>query len=572
MDLMYLVEIMNPKTHLVSVRVSGERAKYDKLCFFLPSWSPGSYLMREYARNIRAIKVLAQNGEFLSFVQKTKSVWEIDFKGSELKEDCTSFSIEYEVYCHELTVRTSHIDESHAFMHGPSYLIGIQGQEIKPKIEFRFTPLWSKIHTGLKDISFHRAKFLYTAENYDELIDAPVEIGCHESDGFMAVGKEHHLVWYGEVYPHQQQLKSDIKKIVETVASHFSDVPYESYTFITHLKKGLYGGLEHLNSTALQFDGRKFDHRADYVFWLALVAHEYFHTWNVKRIRPVELGPFDYLHESYTELHWLTEGLTSFMDELFVLRSGLCTLKEYLELQTKNLQKYFSIPGKKFHSLEQSSFNAWVKLYRPDENSHNSSISYYLKGGLVFSTLHFELKQQGKDIRDLLTLLWQRYKNNPALGVSRDEVLDMIEDLAGKNVRDQFELRISTTEDIDFETYYKNIGLEFKWDHCVDLVYLGVDFSYQGDRAMLAKVHLDGPAYKAGLNAGDEILAINKVRACKADCEKLHKIVKPDRPYSFLISRLGTILTLEVMFGKPPRKLSKIEVVDEAKALAHLKI
>lgn len=569
MQVSYLVEIMDPKTHLVKVRVEAQKPKESKLEFFLPSWSPGSYLMREYARNIRTVKVLTQNGEYLGFKQKTKSLWEIDFEGSDLNTACTKFTIEYEIYCHELTVRTSHVDESHAFLHGPSYLIGIQDKEIEPIIEFKFTPLWSKIHTGLKDISTERSRFIYSAKNYDELIDTPTEIGCHESDGFMHDGKEHHLVWYGESYPHKQKLKSDIKTIVETVASHFEDVPYENYTFITHLKRNLYGGLEHLNSTALQFDGRKLDNRPDYVFWLALVAHEYFHTWNVKRIRPIELGPFDYLNENYTELHWLTEGLTSFMDELFVLRSGLCTLEEYLTLQAKNLQRFFSIPGKKFHSLEQSSFNAWVKLYRPDENSNNSSVSYYLKGGLVFSTLHFELKKQGKDIKDLLTLLWARYKKDPAVGVNKQEVLGMIEDLAGKEVRDQFEVRISTTEDIDFETYYQDIGLEFKWEEKEES-YLGVDLKSQGDRSIIAKVHLDGPAYKSGLNAGDEILAINGMRILKDDMGELSKITKPDRNYNFLVNRLGTLVDIEVLIGKAPRKLVKIEIIDEAKALNNL--
>lgn len=566
MNVHYLVEITNPEQHIVKVRLSAKNEDFEQLTVFLPSWSPGSYLMREYARNIRTFKALSDSGEYLQFEQIEKGKWSLDFKNSDLKSPCKEFSIEYEIFCHELTVRTSHVDESHAFLHGPSYLMGIEHKNIKPEIEFKFPALWSKLHTGLKDISDKREVFRYSAESYDELLDCPVEIGCHESDGFMVDGKEHHLIWYGEAYPHQNDLKADIKKIVETVSSHFSSIPYESYLFMTHFKRNLYGGLEHCNSTALHFDGRKLSSRKDYINWLALVAHEYFHTWNVKRIRPIELGPFDYTNENYTKMHWLTEGLTSFMDELFVLRSGLCTLEEYLEMQQRNLDRYFSIPGKKFHSLEQSSFNAWIKLYRPDENSHNSSISYYLKGGLVFSTLHFEFKKIGKDINDLLTALWERYLANPQKGVVTEEVLDMIEKIGNREIRELFELRISTTEDIDFESYYDEIGLEFVWEQ-KEVADLGVDFTFEGDRVFLAKVYLDGPAFKAGLNAGDEILSINKQRFLKSDAEQMSKMLMLDHNYNFTVARLGTLIQLEVLVEKPRRELKMIQVKDNEKAL-----
>ena len=561
----YLVEITNPETHIVTVKLSIPKPDVEKISFFLPSWSPGSYLMREYSRHMQNIKVLSQNGEFIRFSNTAKGTWEINLKESELNSTCESLSIEYEVYCHELTVRTSHIDESHAFLHGPSYLIGLLDYEIEAEIEFRFPPLWSKIHIGLKDISTERSRFIYAAKNYDELVDAPAEIGCHESDGFSFDGKDHHLIWYGESFPHGQNLKEDIKTIVKTVASHFSDIPYESYLFMTHLKKNLYGGLEHLNSTALQFDGRKLANREDYINWLALVAHEYFHTWNVKRIRPIELGPFNYREENYTELHWLTEGLTSFMDEIFVLRAGLCSLEEYLNMQAKNLQRYFEIQGKKFYSLELASYNTWIKQYRPDENTNNSYISYYLKGGLVFSTLHFEFQKIGKSVNDLLDSLWARYKENPAVGVTKEEVLFMIEKIGNKEIRDQFELRISTTEDIDFESYYKHYGMSFDWEESAQ-PYMGVDLDFVGDRVIVSKVHLDGPAYTSGLNAGDEIISLAGIRMLKDDIELLSKHTKINTRYDVLVARLGSIIKLDILMGKTPRRLRKILVTDEARA------
>lgn len=568
MILKYLVEIKAPETHMVRVKIDAMRPKNtNKLQFFLPSWSPGSYLMREYSRNIRTLRVLNKTGEFLYFDQITKGIWEIDWTKSDIKSDSEEFSFEYEIYCHELTVRTSHVDISHAFLHGPSYLMGVVDHEMKnPIIEFKFPALWAKLHTALDDVSDIRDQFIYTAKSYDDLIDTPVEIGCHESDGFMHDGLEHHLVFYGDQYDHPYDLKADIKKIVETVSSHFSSIPYERYMFITHLSKNLFGGLEHKNSTALQFDGRKLKNRKDYINWLALVAHEYFHTWNVKRIRPIELGPFNYTEENYTKLHWLTEGLTSFMDELFVLRSGLINLKEYLIMQRQNLVRYYSVAGKKFHSLEDSSFNAWIKLYRPDEFSNLSSISYYLKGGLVFSTLHFEFQKVGASINDLLNALWDRYNLNPEVGVTKDEVLDMIEQIGNTKIRDQFELRISTTEDIDFDTYYQENGMQFIWEES-NKASIGVDWEFNGENVFIAKVNLDEAAYKAGLNAKDEILAVNRVRFSKEDANNLDSILTVGKTYTFTVSRMNKLYEIPVTIGCEARQLKDIQIIDEEKAL-----
>jgi predicted metalloprotease with PDZ domain len=567
MKIRYFVQIDDPETHIVKVTLKGEiPSASSQLTFYLPSWSPGSYLMREYARNVRTFRAYAENGEPFYFEQVDKGAWRIDVEASEFKKTPKSFEVNYEIFCHELTVRTSHVDYSHAFLHGPSYLMGVFEQDLDDiQIQFKFPGLWSKLHTTLEDVSKKREEFVYKADSFDDLIDTPVEIGCHESDGFMHDGKEHHLVWYGDQYPHDNDLKADIKKIVETVSSHFEDIPYERYMFITHFSKDLYGGLEHKNSTALHFDGRKLGDRKSYLSWLGLVAHEYFHTWNVKRIRPKELGPFDYRNENYTRMHWLTEGLTSFMDDLLVLRSGLCSLEEYLELQKVNLSRYFDIPGRKFHSLEDSSFNAWVKLYRPDANHNNSSISYYLKGGLVFSVLNSLLKEDGSSVNDLLRALYKRYKENSEVGVTKEEVLSMIESISSPKVSDEFESMISTTKEIDFESMYKKWGMSFVWSE-KETPYLGCTFQFDGERAIIKTVTLDSPAYKAGLNAGDEILAINENRYLKTDAMEITKILKPETLYSFRISRLHRIYTIDVQVGKSPKTLEKIEVVNEAKA------
>src|SRR5690606_8352789 len=229
-----------------------------------------------------------------------------------------------------------------------------------------------------------------------------------------------------------------------------------------------------------------------------LVAHEYFHLWNVKRIRPIELGPFDYENENYTSMLWLAEGLTSFMDDLFVFRAGLSTIEEYLDVVKSNLSVYLSTPGRHYHSLEQSSYNAWIKLYRPDENSKNSTVSYYLKGGLVFMCLHSLLLEKKSGVDALIKLLWRDYKERPERGVTKEEVYKMVESLGGSDVLNAFSTMIETTEDIDFDTHLKKMGCEIRY-HESDSAWIGADFEYQGDRAIVKTVLTDSPAYKAGL-------------------------------------------------------------------------
>jgi predicted metalloprotease with PDZ domain len=552
----YQVTIEKPETHLVGVTCDFEiSGNSSNLTLFLPSWSPGSYLMREYARHLKCLEITDKTGERVEATQIEKGKW--------LIKNCPkNISVQYEVYAHELTVRTSHIDESHAFLHGPSYLMGVE-DEVFPsyQIEFRFPPLWSKLTTGLKDISDKREVFLYEAKTYDELIDAPVEIGCQETDGFMVSGKEHELAFYGQSLNADINLKEDIKKIVEHISGKLGDIPYDRYVFMSHFSPGLYGGLEHLNSTALQFDDTQFRDREKYVAWLALVAHEYFHTWNVKRIRPKELGPFKYTEENYTRMLWLAEGLTSFMDDLFVYQAGLCTLEEYLSVITKNLQAYLTTPGKKFDSLEDSSFGAWVKLYRPDENSRNSSVSYYLKGGLVFFALNTLLYKHNKNMYDLIKLLWKDYKSRPDTGVTKEQVLNFIEELSSSEVKEEFDEMISTTFDIDFQKISESIGLEFEWESS-ESSYLGIEVVEQGGKLMIVRVELDSPAYKSGLNAGDEWVGLGDLRARSEWKEKLGKMLQVNRNYTFVVSRLGRLKNITVCPGKTPKKLKMIKIKD----------
>jgi predicted metalloprotease with PDZ domain len=566
MKLSYKIKIDQPSTHQVFVSISGIKdPNATSMDFFLPRWSPGSYLIREYSRHISRPGAYTTNGEALFFEQIDTSVFRVDWSKSELKKNDDNFTFSYFVYAHELTVRTSHVDDSHAFLHLPALLMGVVDQSIAdPTLEIIFPASWSKITTGLKDISPKRESFIYTAANYDLLIDSPVEIGCHDTDGFKVFGTDHELCFYGKTLPHNEKIKDDMKKIVEHIAGFFGGVPYEKYTFITHFCPGIYGGLEHHNSTALHFCPTQLTSRKGYITFLGLVSHEYFHTWNVKRIRPLELGPFNYLKEATTKLLWLAEGLTSLMDELFLYRANLISVEEYLEMQRENINRYLGIPGRRLHSLDDSSFNAWIKLYRPDENMNNSSVSYYLKGGIVFFALNILLAEKNKSINDLLNLLWSDFNKNPERGLTPDQVYAMVEEIGGSEIKDKFVEMTTTTKEINLESLCNSAGMKFEWEKS-ETAWLGIDPEFHGDRVGIKSVTLDGPAFKAGLNAGDEIIAINGMRVLKERYNDYTKFLNINTSYAFTVSRLNMLHEINVLVGVAPSKLKAILVADQNK-------
>lgn len=562
-DLKYQITIDEPWTHQAKVLITGvRRGNSDQLDFYMPIWSPGSYKVRDYSRHVRRLKVLQGNGEFLFFEKLEKSLWRIDWSKSELTTPGDSFSIEYEVYCNEISVRTSHINLSHAFLHGPSLYMGIKGAE-KEQLELsvNFPPCWSKLTTALKDISPQRQKFLYEAKDYDELLDTPIEIGNQETSGFRVDGVDHHLAflnWPENLYG---DLRSDTKKISEKIVKFWGEIPYDVYAFIGHFLPKTYGGLEHHNSTAVQFDPFEVANKEGYQDFLGLLSHEFFHTWNVKRLRPRELGPFDYTSENYTRMHWLTEGLTSFVDDLFVFNCDLSDEEFYLKGLTKKIKAYHKNPGRFFDSLEESSFDAWIKLYQPHENSKNATINYYLKGALAFFCLNSLMYLQGRHLREFAQELWKIYKGRPDQGVTKDEVLTVLENLCGANVRNEFETYLTDTGELPLEESCERSGLEVHW-HRPEGLNWGSDLSCEGKSVFVKNIVLDGPAHKCGLNHGDEIIAHEGWRLSEENLKSWQKGLKPGHSYELLISRQGRLLKIEVSPEKNPKEVEKLTVKD----------
>lgn len=559
----YHLKIEEPWTHQAKVAIHAQRdPSVDKVVVYMPVWSPGSYMVREYARHVRRFRATQSNGEFLYFEKLDKSTWVIDWSKSELNNESNEFTIEYEVYANEITVRTSHINLTHAFLHGPSLFMAIEGREgSEVELAIDFPNCWTKLTSALEDISSRREKFLYSAKNYDELIDSPIEIGNHETSGFRIQGVDHHLAFLNWPAQLPGDLRQDVKLISEKIINFWGEIPYESYTYMGHFLPKIYGGLEHHDSTVVQFDNFEVRHKEGYWDFLGLLAHEFFHTWNVKRIRPVELGPFNYRQESYTRMHWLTEGLTSFIDDLVVFNCGLSEEEYFLKRLTKKINAYLKTPGRFFDSVEEASFDAWIKLYRPHENSKNATVNYYLKGSLIFFCLNGLLHLQGRSLKDFTDLLWQHYRSNPAVGVTKDEVLKMLESLAGKAIADEFEGFISETGELPLEETCKRSGLELKWNSPEGL-YWGCDFQKSGDNVLVKNVVLDGPAFKCGLNHNDEIIAFEGNRLTYSSFESWQKSLTKNHSYELLMARDGRLLKIEIAPESMPKEVKQIVVND----------
>jgi predicted metalloprotease with PDZ domain len=565
MSIRYFLDFEQRKNHIISVRCEYHRdfsPSNNAPCFYLASWSPGSYLIREYVKHLRVQKVTDEKGRELAFTQVSKNRWQVgglldENKGQNAGKE---IHVHYESYAHEWGVRHSHITIDHAFLHGPTYLIGWEGAEQKThEVEINLPQGWNKLNTGLQDISEKREHFIYRAKDFDELLDGPIEIGNQVTDGFQIHGKNHYLAFYGKFEKELSEIKQDMKSVVQYVADYMGDLPIDDYTFITHFVPKHFGGLEHCNSTVLAFDPHSLFDRQRYLNWLSLVSHEYFHLWNVKRIRPVELGPFDYQQENYTQMLWLAEGLTSFVDDYFVYKAGLSTAEEYLSIVTRFLNRYYSIPGRFRETLEDSSFNAWTRLYRAHENTDNVSISYYLKGGLVFMRLHIAMLKEGKDIKDLIHALWKAYKNQPEKGFDKEFVYSLIKERVGLKAFDDFVTGIETTEDLDFETSLAQVGVQLEWKK--PSKELGLELEFKQSRIFVKKVIQDTGAFKSGLDVGDEILAFNGNRVLEADWKSFTTRLSELKQVQLLIARDGLLGEYTVVPSQTRPQVEKLKVI-----------
>lgn len=546
----YFVSFPKPETHYIHVEIEIDNPGSSTHEFVMPVWTPGSYKVREFSRNVVEFGLMS-GGQ--SFVKKNKNTWSVQaIKGSK------KLRIFYEVYAFEYTVRTSYLDQFQAFIHGVSTFMYVEGMQKLPcKIAFDVPPAWIQITVALpKD-----GKSGFLAENYDLLADSPFALGNHAVIEFIAAGVQHRIAMLGEGNYDADKLKADFTKIIEKEFQMFKVHPSPEYViFIQNVESGG-GGLEHLNSQTSVIQRWAYTNETKYKSFLGLFAHEYFHLWNVKRIRPIELGPFDYTQETYTTMLWIAEGFTAYYDDLFLKRCAFYKDDEYLAIVASAISRIENLPGNKVQSLAMSSFDAWIKFYITDENSDNSSISYYQKGMLAAMLIDLEIinRTNGtKKLDDVMQYLYNEYYVKKKRGFTENEFAESLETVSGTSFKDMLDSVVYTTKPIDYEKYFHYVGLELKnpksgkWS-------LGIQVKNENGKQIIKYVEIGGPASVAGLSVNDEIIGVGGYRF-NGDMDELGLRLKDGVKVDLLISRMGHIVTIPVQAQKDLQvnyKLSK---------------
>lgn len=540
-DIRYVLRIPEPHTHLlhVEMRVDGVDGPLE---LAMPSWTPGSYLMREFPRNVVAFVPADGAGRPLAFEKTDKNTWRVAASGDGV------VVARYVVHADELSVRTSHVDATHAAVNGASVFLFARGREGARHLVSVAAPEGWRTTTAMAETE----PGVFAARNYDELVDSPLEIGRHALVEWEVEGVPHRWAVWGRGNHDGRRLAHDATRIVLAEKALFGSLPYPHFTFILHVAPGAGGGLEHRSSTVLltdrwSFRGQPYEH------FLALTAHELFHAWNGKRIRPAALGPFDLTRESYTRELWVVEGITSYYTDLVLLRAGLIGPQRYLERLAESVTRLYGVPGRYVQPLEDSSFDTWIKFYRPDANTPNATVSYYLKGALVALLLDLEIRRATageRSLDDVMRLLWARW-GAPDLGFPEGEVERVSAEVAGRDLAAFFDRTLRQRGDLDYAPYLAAAGLELAGAHTPPPASareadrgaeaagapegaaqgqgaraangaaggpaamdprIGIQMKFEAGKAVVGNVLADTPAWRAGVNAGDELVALDGLR------------------------------------------------------------
>ena len=517
--------------HLFNVTVTVAAPSPEGQVFALPAWIPGSYMIREFARNI--VRIRAESaGTDVALTKLDKHSWRAARVAGPL-------TLHYEVYAWDLSVRAAHLDQTHGFFNGTSVFLRVVGQEAlshQVDIQRPADPAakgW-RVATAMKELGAKRYGFgTYVAANYDELIDHPVEMGDFELATFKAHGIPHDIVITGRV-PNLDmgRLQADLKAICETQIAFFepqtNKAPMDRYVFMTMAVGDGYGGLEHRASTALicaradlpsLASPKSAEPGEGYLRFLGLCSHEYFHTWNVKRIKPAVFAPYDLQVENYTPLLWLFEGFTSYYDDLMLVRAGIIGEATYFKLLGKTIGGVLRGSGRTKQSVAESSFDAWSKYYRQDENSPNAIISYYTKGSLIGLAFDLTIRAKtngSKSLDDVMLALWERFGRDfykgSGRGVTEAEVEAIFDEVAGARLRTQFDRWVRGLDDLPLAKLYAGFGVKLVDERKGGKPSFDAGIGRDTLGAKLTQVHEGGAAHRAGLSAQDILIAIDGLR------------------------------------------------------------
>jgi predicted metalloprotease with PDZ domain len=566
----YEVRIADLHAHLFQVSLTIQRpTALQQLS--LPVWIPGSYLVREFSRHLQQLQA-RQGRKTLALKQLDKCSWQVQCT------ECKPLVLSYQIYAFDSSVRTAWLDSTRGFFNGTSVFLRVLGQEDAPHkltlLSDKKLPDWYAA-TGLAPEKVNRRGFgSYLAADYDELVDCPVELGAFWSGTFVACGVPHRFVVSGAPPGFDgKRLLADTQKICEAEirfwhgtkadSSRSNKPPYKSYLFMLNAVDEGYGGLEHRNSTALickrkdlprlKLEASPADKKAPegYTTLLGLISHEYFHTWNVKRLRPAEFTRFDYANENYTELLWFFEGFTSYYDDLLLHRAALIDQATYLTLLGKTINQVLQTPGREIQSVAQASFDAWVKYYRQDENTANATISYYTKGSLVALCLDLTLRQQAKSSLDaVMRGLWQRCRGGP---MTEADLLGVLEHLSGRSFQKEIALWVHSSAELPLQTLLERQGVSVQQESADLAQRLGLRVT-ESAGVQVKSVLRGSAAEQAGFAAGDEWLALESGTGKQASSWRLSKL--DDVPlYAGAASTIGALVARDKRILKLSLKL-----------------
>ncbi len=540
----YQVKISDPASHLFQVALELDNWQGESLDLKFPLWTPGSYLIREYSKHLQNFQSKTEDGQNLPYTRINKNHWQVR------TENHRKIIISYQIYANELSVRTNHLDASHGYFNGAALFFFIPGFEQEQIILSVIPPYdnW-QISTVLPPLEKHKNTFV--AKDFDMLVDSPVEIGLQRVYDFQVLDKPHQLVIWGKGNLNVQPLLKDIGKIIETQAKLFDGLPYQQYMFLLHLCANGYGGLEHMNCCSLLYSRLNLTNLEKYHNLLQLISHEFFHLWNIKRIKPKDLAKFNYEQENYTNSLWFSEGATSYYDILIPCWAGIYSRENCLQKIGKDINRYLNTPGRMVQSLRESSFEAWIKLYRRDANSDNSQMSYYLKGEMICLVLDLLIRnryQNKKSLNDVFKKLWQEFGQSET-GFSEDQLQHIIEDVSGENLSRFYELYLDGLSEVPFNDYLEPFGLMVKPRENEN--YFGIRLQYEHGKSVVKFVEMGSPAQLSGISPEDELLAIDGLKVTADQLTERLKEYQGDDMIEITLFHQDELKTLSIKLGQP---------------------
>jgi predicted metalloprotease with PDZ domain len=547
----YRVDLPDPRTHLLHVTLEVPKPSGEQR-LSLPVWIPGSYLVREFGRHLSRLRA-RQGDRGLPLEQLDKTTWI-----ARCEPDGAALVVEYLVYAFDMSVRTAYLDAQRGFFNGTSICLRVEGRENEAhRLSIGTCPQGWEIATSMPAASPR----VYEAADYDELVDHPFELGTFWRGRFEADGVPHEFVVAGALPSFDgERLLADTRRICESsIALWHADAPpgetgkppFRHYVFMLNAVEEGYGGLEHRASTALIANRRDLPRRGaegtsdGYATLLGLISHEYFHTWNVKRLKPRDFERLDYARENYTRLLWFFEGFTSYYDDLLLVRSGLVDEARYLKLVAKTVNSVLGTPGRQVQSVAEASFDAWVKYYRSDENTPNSTVSYYAKGSLVALALDLKLREEGRGTLDqVMQRLWTHTGGGP---ISEDDIARALEEVAGRSFANELQAWVHGTDELPLASLLQHVGIEWREEAATGLAQtLGLRVSEGPLTGVQVKAVLRGSAAeRAGLAAGDELWAIDGWRVRRLD--DALQWLEPGRDFEILGVRDQRVFNVRVM-------------------------